>query len=475
MSKRGSSHRKILLYISLSLTLIFLLSGLFHYSTGRPIPALSKAINHISSWNASRPGGYTPEPLHLAQYFPPPSEDRKDYHEWNAQTLRELHSCMAIQNCGPNQRKIALLAAHWFEEAVVRGWRGGEGVWAVSVYKGLRSLGYTTLFANSFKEALEQYRMFPDLVKVVIRNKAGECHADSTCVKGATNPTGIPAWKIFDFEFFASHGGHFHASLLKGKWILSANPDPHFTEETSPIQYIGYSIEEECRKVPTIRLAQRADQVWMLMKQLTYVYNEQFAWNRSYFALASKELGMNFVGGWQIDQHYGGWDPDVKGIMVDFEDREHGVINLGRLGPAEFTKQVGMSKVMIGVGSPWWSPSPYNALCQGVPFVNPILRWNHDKPWDKSSWYTQHPSLNNLEPPFVYNVHARDYEGFIKAIRTASTTEIPSFIPSHMQIPAIEKRLQKLMETDWKVEAALLLQSRLQDIEDGKEAYIFEL
>ncbi len=75
------------------------------------------------------------------------------------------------------------------------------------------------------------------LTKVVIRNKAGECHADPACVKGLSNPTGIPAWKIFDFEYFPSpNAGHFHASLMKGKWILSANPDPN---TPSPIQHIG--------------------------------------------------------------------------------------------------------------------------------------------------------------------------------------------------------------------------------------------
>jgi len=124
--------------------------------------------------------------------------------------------------------------------------------------------------------------------------------------------------------------------------------------------------------MPIIRLSERNNQVWILMKQLTYVYNEQFAWNQSYFALASKELKLDFVGGWQIDQRYGGWDPLLKGEMKDFEDRKNGVVNLGRLNPIEFMQQVGRSKVMIGVGSPWWSPSPYNALCQGVPFINPV-------------------------------------------------------------------------------------------------------
>jgi len=74
--------------------------------------------------------------------------------------------------------------------------------------------------------------------QVVIRNQAGLCHGDPQCVKSPSNPTGIPAWKIFDFEFYPSHGTHGHASLLKGKWILSADTEVH-TEGESPIQYIG--------------------------------------------------------------------------------------------------------------------------------------------------------------------------------------------------------------------------------------------
>jgi len=73
--------------------------------------------------------GYHGIPARVAGYFSSPNETRRDYREWNSQTLRELHTCMALDNCGPNQRKVALLAAHWFDEAIVRGWRGGEGVW----------------------------------------------------------------------------------------------------------------------------------------------------------------------------------------------------------------------------------------------------------------------------------------------------------------------------------------------------------
>jgi len=60
-------------------------------------------------------------------------------------------------------------------------------------------------------------------------------------VKGPNNPSGIPAWKIFDFEYFSSPDGRHHgASLMKGKWILSANPDPRFEDGEGPIQYLGF-------------------------------------------------------------------------------------------------------------------------------------------------------------------------------------------------------------------------------------------
>jgi len=57
--------------------------------------------------------------------------------------------------------------------------------------------------------------------------------------------------------------------------------------------------------------------------------------------------------------------------MADIEDQEHGVVNLRRLNQTEFMRELSDSKVLIGVGNPWWSSSPY-ALCQGVPFLNPV-------------------------------------------------------------------------------------------------------
>lgn len=41
-------------------------------------------------------------------------------------------------------------------------------------------------------ETLQQYRMFPDLVKIVI---GVDCAGTHECLKTDGNPTGIPRWK----------------------------------------------------------------------------------------------------------------------------------------------------------------------------------------------------------------------------------------------------------------------------------------
>lgn len=49
--------------------------------------------------------------------FPP--IDLNNYKDWNARTMRDLLSCLARKDCGPNQAKVAILANDWFKDAIV--------------------------------------------------------------------------------------------------------------------------------------------------------------------------------------------------------------------------------------------------------------------------------------------------------------------------------------------------------------------
>ncbi|KAJ7837972.1 hypothetical protein B0H14DRAFT_2362018, partial [Mycena olivaceomarginata] len=106
------------------------------------------------------------------------------------------------------------------------------------------------------------------------------------------------------------------------------------------------------------------------------------------------------------------------------------------------------------------SPTPYEALCLGVPFINPILGWDKNDPTNKTRWNSQHDTLKHLDPPYVYNVFKGDKEGFVNAVVEASSHPIESLVLDDMRMGAVEARVAAIMETDWKAEAAELLAER---------------
>lgn len=402
--------------------------------------------------DALQDSAYKPQPAVFMKHFPGPDASRADYREWNHAAMRDLYACIATETCGVNQEKVALLAAGWFEMAVVKGHSQGEGVWGRSMYNTLRNLGYTILLATDWEEALYRYRQMPQLIKVVVRNEAGHCHYNSHCVKSKDNPTGIPAWKIFDFEFFPGQS----TSMLKGQWLLSPDldTDPHLNRD---IQYIGYSVESDCSARPVTPHAERDHRAWLFAKELRYLHSEDapFAWDLSWFK-ELEEKGVGIRGALKDD-------PEGKWPMVTIEDE--GIENIGPIGPKKFQHELGMSRVLLGVGAPYLSPSPFVALCQGVPFINPILDWDPKNPDDRSKWETQQPTLRWYDPPFVYNVKKGDKQGFMDAIEASMKTGIPRTILPNMKESALEERITRLMETDWRSKAEELLEIRKR--EDG--------
>lgn len=138
-------------------------------------------------------------------------------------------------------------------------------------------------------------------------------------------------------------------------WTLSPSPnnDNHF---------ISLSIEPTCRRLPFVSKESRASppQIYILAKQVKYLSatakDTKFAWTLQYIKRLSTELGVHFVGGMKVDDEEAA--KEVKAAHI---------VNLGRLGKVEFYEQLGRSSVFLGVGKPRISPSPWDALCLGVP------------------------------------------------------------------------------------------------------------
>ena len=106
--------------------------------------------------------------------------------------------------------------------------------------------------------------------------------------------------------------------------------------------------------------------------------------------------------------------------------------NYVSMGQAEFMEKLGQSRVVIGMGKPlMWvlrilelqvddvrfasSPTPWNALCLGVPFINVVFSWDPQNPDDSTRWRSQHATAALLPKPYVYNVRVVHSEIFLGA------------------------------------------------------------
>jgi len=139
-----------------------------------------------------------------------------------------------------------------------------------------------------------------------------------------------------------------------------------------------------------------------------------------------------------------------------------GVANLGGMGPAQFYEAVARSWVLVGMGAPSTSPTPYDALCLGVPFINPILTWDPAYPDDRSKWEAQHEALKHLGPPHVYNVFKDDEDGLERAVRAALDAPLlDRYILPRMELDTVQARVGAILETDWRSAAEAVLAARM--------------
>lgn len=81
-----------------------------------------------------------------------------------------------------------------------------------------------------------------------------------------------------------------------------------------------------------------------------------FSWTLPGLAHIQRRLGIKIIAGMVNDR-------PVTGAYYEKE----GLTNVGQLNKTEFYKQLAMSSVLVGVGKPRISPSPWDALCMGVP------------------------------------------------------------------------------------------------------------
>ncbi|KAJ7118542.1 hypothetical protein C8R43DRAFT_94524 [Mycena crocata] len=376
-----------------------------------------------------------------------------EWREWineNQRTTHALLKCIENANCGQNQRKVVIIESHHFLTVMNSEWAGGEGIWATSTLRALENLGFSVLFSSHPERTIQLYHIFEVLVKMVLCDPATTLvHWNNETVRTPDNPTGIPVWKIFSYEFFWHN-----SNPLGPQWTLSAEDYRALGSKFMQNTYLGYSIEEECATYPFIPHAERNREAWIIAKALSYFHPLNRAWTPDFFDLAANSTGASFAtgAGPPIPQH--------AHLNMSEVDLSQSVENLGVLIQDDFNYVLSRSMAVVGMGDPILSPTPYNSLCFGVPFVNPICSWNRRRPSDRSAWNTQHDMLKDLSPPYVYHVFKGDRDGFVNAIRDALANPIERYVPERMKMTSVEERLWNILEHDWRGEAEKILKKR---------------
>ncbi|KAF8287377.1 hypothetical protein DL93DRAFT_2103646, partial [Clavulina sp. PMI_390] len=366
-----------------------------------------------------------------------------------------LFRCIEYNNWKENQSKA------------LDGATNDEAIWAISVTLGLKNLGYTYLLAEELDHAMQ----FPRRTSTADRYTLSP---HNYTMENANNKNpylgyGVEPARAGCVLVRAARKKEAQAKAKAVKGVKVAKEVEKGTGDANVKPVVGKE-ETEAELVPYAYLMAK--------------HAHQFApgglrgWDPATFEQVAKEAGITFVAG-----------------VVDADDHviisPNVVENRGAMERRVFVGKVAEASVAIGMGQPFASVTPYEALCFGVPFINPI--WNMDMLFlrlpselapsmipdhcftsfamtlwathNRAKWEVQHGLLKFLDPPYVYNVFKDNTAGLVKAIKAAVANPIDHHVPEPMLMRSVEMRLDKMLLTNWYIEALELLVERF---EEGK-------
>ncbi|KAJ3200408.1 hypothetical protein HDU82_008944, partial [Entophlyctis luteolus] len=372
-----------------------------------------------------------------------------------AARIRDLIRCSEAGNCTKMQQTVVILGMPPFRDSLL-GQVSGEATWAGSIHSSMNALGYTALPSDSLEETL-LYRIVGNLTTLVLLDswQIDECwvrrfNRDFRCLLTEWHQSGIPVWKmvaaiiwpgcIHPVRLTSHIATDISLFQLGYEWCFSRENYRAWIPNQLPT-YIGCSIEEYCTSVPYIPWKNRTNTVFIFAKHMEHFSNMKTS-HEIFRTLSSNSRGSNRI--------------EFVAPMNDPSSSVSNVQNVGRFSRFEFLKKVGESKVMLGIGNPSTSLSPYEALCMGTVFFNPISSYDKDDRNNRHLWNTQYDGLKYLNPPFVYNYFADDDSKLVELLELAITQEVPGrFIPEYMKRSSVTKRMMSFVNINWKSKALM--------------------
>ncbi|KAJ9093875.1 hypothetical protein QFC21_006248 [Naganishia friedmannii] len=308
-------------------------------------------------------------------------------------------------------------------------------IWSITQALDREHYTFLTIYHRDYAGLVKLYSALPDVVTTVWAEDrlVVSCMADPRC--RSDFPQGekdrlrlgdvqghIPAWKVVTPSYFAVtpagwkfgqvEGDGFTYNTLSHEWVLSPFPYPgHF--------HIPLSVEETCMNVSIVPRAERKDEAVILGKLFKYFWAPFL----DDIAPPPSEIWADFYKRTGLTP-IANAEPLPKDHDLDaFDKTPRGIVDRGPIPIDEYTSEVGHAKMMIGIGSPVISPSPYLALCQGVPVLIP---YNGSTPT---------PSGFNLYKGYT----PENMDTFWAAVQKAKDNPIEPYLPDEMRLANVER------------------------------------
>ncbi|KAG9034476.1 hypothetical protein FRB95_013152 [Tulasnella sp. JGI-2019a] len=394
--------------------------------------------------------------------------------EFNRRGEAALESCRTGRACARNQDKLIVLAYGHFAQTLF-GVLQGENIWCDSVMNVIHALGYSMIMSTGDNNDLELIwrKHYSNILLVLWDNEAasgGRCltnprwmYSEPKLPIPPPNHThlNIPIWKVFNFHWWNAPDHPLGGPFTLSQDDYSTWPSPHTPGRDN--YYLGYSLDGRCLKTPYVPFVDRPRQAYVLTKRLSNFLRKEYLLQTekhtsnlqsmtspdAFFDTVSSHGNLTFVASFNEDVNLSE-NPGLPPL---------GITQLPHpLSQTAFTDALSHSRAVLGISWPDSSPSPWEALCLGVPFINPIRSWDPNRPEDRTAWITQHDGLlwnrqnatSLLDEPHVYHVKIGDRSAVERALRKAMDAPINRYIPAQMRIEALIERIRHLLETDWR-------------------------
>lgn len=229
--------------------------------------------------------------------------------------------------------------------------------------------------------------------------------------------------------------------ILDTRWHITPWAYPNHT-------HLPLSIERTCLSSPTVPFEQRNASVLILGKLSHYFHKPEAPkfeeWGR--VVAAMRDEGIELWTGAKEEEDM----PIPEGLR-----------RLPEMDKVAYGKTLSSVRALLGMGNPQLSPSPFNALCRGVPVVLPYYKDDGPTPagWKlfKDAWAQHGPALVPGEP---YAYAYRSVDDMIAQLKKAVRTPIDSYVPPEMTLQSVGERTRAWLHHDWEAEYRAVLARR---------------